>query len=66
MARQTPKGEYWTEEETARFTLADTIKEFIEDTNPLLNTASMYTDLLNAALSEVDWNEIAENILADS
>lgn len=27
--------------------------------------ASMYADLLGAALSEVDWHEIAENILSE-
>jgi hypothetical protein len=28
-------------------------------------TASLFTDLLNAALGEVDWHEIAEHFLTD-
>ena len=64
-AKATPKNEVWTREETTRFTLADIVKEFVEanvpDTEP-----SMYGDLLGAAISRVDWNEIAENILSDS
>jgi hypothetical protein len=38
---------------------------FIEVLNPLTDGASMFTDLLNAALSEVDWHEIAEAFLED-
>jgi hypothetical protein len=44
--------------------LADLVKTAIERTSPLL-TASMYADLLQAALSEVDWYEIAEEFLTD-
>tara|TARA_Y100000310_G_C20465868_1_gene707623 strand:+ start:538 stop:885 length:348 start_codon:yes stop_codon:yes gene_type:complete len=75
-ARQTPKVDVWTREETDRFTLADLLKEYAEDCNPLhrlglleylcLNTASMYSDLMRAALSDVNWQEIAGNILSDS
>lgn len=43
------------------YEIADTLKEYIEDMNPLNDSASMWTDLLNAALSEVDWIEIAEH-----
>ena len=46
-------------------TLADTIKEWIQQNNPL-NNASLYTDLLNAALSEVDYYEIAEFLLNET
>ena len=42
---------------------ADILKEWIEEMNPLNDTANMFTDLLNAALSEVDYYEIAENYL---
>ncbi len=65
-AKQTPKTEVLTRAETTRFILADLVKVFIEDANPLLNTASVYSDLMNAALSEVNWQEIADSILEDS
>lgn len=44
--------------------LADIIKEWIEENNPL-NTANLYADLLNAALSEVDYREIAESLASE-
>lgn len=40
--------------------LAAKIKEWVEDMTPDLG-ASMFADLLGAALSEVNWYEIAEN-----
>ena len=45
--------------------LADIIKDFIEENNPLLGEASLYSDILSAALGDVDWYEIAEHILND-
>lgn len=54
----------WTRAEAAKFTLADRIKEYIEEQAPDLG-ATLYTDLLNAALSEVDWYEVAEHYLSD-
>mgnify|MGYP000884505089 FL=1 len=44
---------------------ADMLKDFIGDMNPLLDDASLWSDLLGAALSEVDWYEIAENYLSE-
>ena len=44
--------------------LSDTsreIKEWMEEGNPLSEVAGVYTDLLNAAISEVDYYEIAEH-----
>lgn len=40
--------------------LAETLKAWVHDMAPDLG-ASMFADLLNAALSAVDWYEIAEN-----
>jgi hypothetical protein len=48
---------------TAPGVVADCLKEWIENDSPLNNTATLYADLLNAALSEVDWYEIAEHYL---
>ena len=52
----------WTIDEAARFTLADRAKEEISDGMPTME-ASLYTDLLTAALQEVNWHEIAEHWL---
>jgi len=40
---------------------AQELKDWIEEGNPLIDTASLYSDLLNAALSEVDWYEVANH-----
>ena len=52
----------WTATEMARFRLAEQLKFEIADASPL-KEPSLYSDLLNAALSEVDWAEIAESLL---
>jgi hypothetical protein len=51
--------------ERAALDLADTLKSEIEEQNPLADQATMWSDLLSAALSEVNWMEIAENCLED-
>ncbi len=56
----------WTSEQYARYTLADSLKAWVtDDMMPDLG-ASLAADLLGAALSEVDWNEIAEHYLDDA
>ena len=64
--------DHWTAEERATFSLADTLKETIESQSPLLrprknpllgSSACLYCDLLNAALSEVNWREIAAALI---
>jgi len=57
------KDEIWTVENGAKFTLADRIKDYIEENNPLENQNDLYKDLLQGALSEVNWNEIAASFL---
>ena len=44
--------------------LADYIKEYVRE-DPIFDTSSMLTDLLNAALSEVDWYEVASTFKED-
>ena len=44
--------------------LADYIQEYVRE-DPIFDTSSMLTDLLNAALQEVDWNEIASTFKED-
>lgn len=53
-----------TEEQEARYNLAKQLKEEVTDASPLRN-ASMYADLLGAALSEVDWLEIVDHWLSE-
>lgn len=45
--------------------VADAIKEYIEEFNPLADAASMYSDLLNAAIRSIDFREIAEHYVDD-
>ena len=62
-ANQIKQG-YWTIDEAARFTLAERLKEEVTD-GSLVAEASLYADLLGAALQEVNWQEIADHYLAD-
>ena len=52
---------YLNREERAARTLADQLQELVEDGNPLASDASMYSDMLTAAISEVNWSEIAKS-----
>jgi hypothetical protein len=56
----------WTLEETARFRLADTMKEYVEElTEPdeegRFHSFGLGSDLLGYALGEVNWSEIADS-----
>lgn len=55
---------YLSVSEQARFDLSKLLKEQIEESQPELG-ASMWADLLGAALSEVDWQEIANAFLEE-
>ena len=46
-------------EQATTFLLADHLKDSIEDDNPLVDDASPFSDCLDAAISEVDWRELA-------
>lgn len=41
------------------YNLEDELKDFIEEMKP--EVSGMWADLLNAAISEVNWQEMAEN-----
>lgn len=45
--------------------LADRLKDLVEEGSPLADDASMYSDLLGAAISEVDWHEIATHYVEE-
>lgn len=55
---------YFTRAEAARNDLARQLKDEIEEGSPCPE-AGLYGDLLNAALSEIDWHEVAEAFLED-
>jgi len=54
-----------TKEENAQYTLSDTIKESLEEGNPI-EEASFYRDLLTGAISEVNFDEIAKHLIERS
>src|SRR6266446_1516140 len=54
------QSKIWTEQECVKIRLAKSLRAHIEEQNPISSRASLYADLLNAALSEVDWTEVAE------
>src|SRR5437870_5544018 len=53
-----------TRGQVARSGLAARLKDEIEESSPCPE-AGLYSDLLNAALSEIDWYEVAEAFLED-
>jgi hypothetical protein len=55
----------FTRAERAALDLADRLKDEITEANPLADQASFFADVLSAAISEVNWYEIAEHWLED-
>jgi hypothetical protein len=61
--RDAESGPHLTRRQAARADLADRLRDEIEESAPPLDGLS--ADLLHAALSEIDWYEIAESYLDD-
>ena len=56
----------FSKSEAARYSLADELKETIASPDDeVMPTQGLYADLLQAALSEVNWSEIADSLLGD-
>jgi hypothetical protein len=53
----------WTSQVSNESELADMIKSFVEENNPLNDSSTMYTDLLQSAIDEADYYEIAKKYL---
>jgi len=53
------------DKDAATYQLAHMLKDFVEENNPLTDNADMYTDLLGAAISEINWYEIAKSMIED-
>lgn len=60
-----PEGNILTPSEQARYHLAERLKDEIEENIPPEVCGTMYRDLLGAALSEVNWSEIANALLEE-
>lgn len=65
----------WTANQAAQFQLADYLKDLAEtlvgigaesEDYGIAEPSLLATDLVRAALSEVDWDEIASNVLSES
>lgn len=60
MSEDHPTSPYWTVEESHRFNVADTLKDWVTyDLAPDLG-ATFAADLMGYALGEVDWHEVAD------
>ncbi len=64
-----PTSDVWTVEQSRRYAVADALKDMVEEyTNPSMidddhpdpNLHPLVSDLFGAALSSVDWNELAD------
>ena len=55
----------FTREERATLTLSDRLKDEHEEAQPDLG-ATLWADLLGAAMSEVNWHEIAAHLIEDA
>ncbi len=55
--------EILTRQQAAWHSLSNVTKQLVKQENPLAEQASMFSDLLDQAVSEVDWRQIAEYFL---
>ena len=60
---QPSTSEYWTQEESARYNLANELKTTFNENSPLAEYVLVYSDLLQHALGDVDWQEIADEFI---
>jgi hypothetical protein len=62
------KTNIWSEREAARYNLSKMIKDWVDEDRenvPGMRENNMYTQLLDGALSDVDWGEVADGYLED-
>lgn len=53
----------WTEPDAQRYLLADRLKKYVDELNPIRNRPSAFADLLSDALEDVNFDELAETFL---
>jgi hypothetical protein len=58
------RPDYLSQSQDARIRLADALKDWADENRPDLG-ASVWSDLLGAALADVDWHEVADSLLSD-
>lgn len=65
-------SEYWTEEDRKRFRVADALKDWVERSLEISTEPTeaepmsfLVSQLVSAALSDVNWTEIAENYIEE-
>ena len=54
-----------TKKQDAIYKLSGMIKDMVEEANPLADTATMYSDMVQYMIDSADYYEIAENWLAE-
>ena len=57
--------EFLSRKEAKALALAEVLQDDFHEFSPVRREASVYADLMNAALEEVDWYELAEDLLHD-
>lgn len=60
-----PMYDWQDKRQAAAAELSDELEREVRGLNPLSSEASMFSDILCAALSEVNWHEIAKSYLDD-
>lgn len=66
-ARELVGAAWCRNSEHPRVEAADALRMWVsEDGNPLIEAASMYSDLLGHALGQVDWFEIVDSLQSDA
>jgi len=64
-AQQVEDG-WWTEKEYVKFSLADRMKADYHHASPLRDDASLFSDLMGAALDSVDWEGVASQFVEEA
>lgn len=60
-------SQYFTKEEQARLDLADRLKDYVEELQEMevSQPSGLFADLLNSAMREIDWYDLAESYLSE-
>lgn len=58
-------NKYTTKKENATQALADSLKDMIEEGNPLAGKSDLYSDMLQSVIDEADYYQIADTWLDD-
>lgn len=56
----------WDRRQASVYALEDQLENYFDEQNPLKDSTTVWIDLLNKALSAVNWQEIATNLVNDN